>query len=103
MTQIFTAIALGSEVVIYMLLLNITPRLFAINMRATLFGCCHAIGQLGTIVSYLMFTFQPLNDLASISVDITITMALIALSLVLLNVDGRELPDFIEDMDYFSE
>lgn len=103
MTQVFGAVALGSRVVVYMLITNITPRLFAINVRATLFGCCHAVDKLGTVFSYLVLVFQPFNTIVSIAVDMTIMVILILLCLVLPDVDGRELPDMIEDMDYFSE
>ncbi|XP_028170469.1 solute carrier family 22 member 2-like, partial [Ostrinia furnacalis] len=101
--KIFSIFALASGIVVHLLLLNITPRLFAINIRATLFGCCHAIGQLGSMFSYLFFVFQPFSNEVSVVKDVVITAVLISLSLILLDIDGREMPDVIDDMDYFSE
>ncbi|RVE44856.1 hypothetical protein evm_010511 [Chilo suppressalis] len=102
-SHLFSSIALSSGVIVYALLMNITPRLFAMRLRATLFGCCHAVGQLGTMISYLVFAFLPLNNMIYVAVNMAVTMALATLTFTLVDVDGRELPDLIEDMDYFSE
>ncbi|KAG6453431.1 hypothetical protein O3G_MSEX008152 [Manduca sexta] len=101
--DILSAFAIGSGVIGQTLLLNITPRLFAINIRTTILGCCHAAGQLGSMISYIFFMFHPLTDITSMAVHIVVTLGLAGLCLALLDVDGRELPDVIEDMDYFSE
>ncbi|KAL0880237.1 hypothetical protein ABMA27_002695 [Loxostege sticticalis] len=101
--KIFLIFALASQVIVYMLLLIITPRLFAINIRGTLFGCCHAIGQLGSMFSYMFFLFQPLHNEAFLTVNVCVMVALVTSSLILLDVDRRELPDMMDDMDYFSE
>jgi hypothetical protein len=85
------------------ILLNITPRLFAITIRATLFGCCYAIGELGTVGAYLLFVFQPLTNVVYIVAEIGITLSLATLCSILIDVDSRELPDMVDDMDYFSE
>ncbi|CAH0586916.1 unnamed protein product [Chrysodeixis includens] len=98
-----SSIALASGVLAHALILNITPRLFAINIRATVVGCCHATGQLGSIISYLLFLFQPLNDDMLVGIELTVTMVLVGLCFIFPDVDGRELPDIIEDMDYFAE
>ncbi|CAG9787720.1 unnamed protein product [Diatraea saccharalis] len=55
------------------------------------------------MISYLLFTFQPLNNMTYLAVNTAITMALATLTFMLFDVDGRELPDLIDDMDYFSE
>lgn len=99
----FTTFALASQIVVHLLLLNITPRLFAINIRATLLGCCHAIGEFGCMIGYLLYVFQPFSDVVDIIIDVGIMVVLITLSLVLFDVDRREMPDLIDDMDYFSE
>lgn len=98
-----SSLALSSGLIVHALILNITPRLFATNVRATLFGCCHAIGQIGTMISYLVLLFYVMDDLVFASMDIVVSLALVSLCLLLPDVDGRELPDIMEDMDYYSE
>uniref|UniRef100_A0A2A4J4J6 Major facilitator superfamily (MFS) profile domain-containing protein n=1 Tax=Heliothis virescens TaxID=7102 RepID=A0A2A4J4J6_HELVI len=100
---VLSTIALGSGLVAHALILNMTPRLFAINIRATVVGCCHATGQLGSIVSYLLFLFHPISNIAMVSIELCITMILAGLCLMYPDVDRRELPDVMTDMDYFSE
>ncbi|XP_026734149.1 solute carrier family 22 member 5-like isoform X2 [Trichoplusia ni] len=98
-----SSIALASGILAHALILNITPRFFAINIRATVVGCCHATGQLGSIVSYLLFLFRPINDVTLVSIELTVMTILIGLCITFPDVDDRELPDVMEDMDYFSE
>ncbi|XP_013173282.1 PREDICTED: solute carrier family 22 member 4-like [Papilio xuthus] len=95
--------ALSTGMMGHTILLNITPRLFAINVRATIFGCCHSSGQLGTIICYLLYLLDYDDHKSLIFVQIGATFMLTALCYVIPDVDGRELPDIVEDMDYFSE
>ncbi|XP_075975689.1 solute carrier family 22 member 7-like [Anticarsia gemmatalis] len=99
----FASVALASGLVAHALILNITPRLFAINIRATFFGCCHATGQLGSIISYLLFLFCPTSEITLMAVELAVTAVLAGLCFIIPNVDERELPDIVKDMDYFSE
>lgn len=101
--SIGSSIAISSGVIVHALLLNITPRLFAINIRATIFGCCHATGQLGSILSYIILLFHPMDDVTFSAVMAVVTVTAAGLCCFLPDVDGRELPDVIEDMDYYSE
>lgn len=101
--SIGSSIAISSGVIVHALLLNITPRLFAINIRATIFGCCHATGQLGSIISYIILLFHPMDDITFAVVMVAVTIIAAGLCCMLPDVDGRELPDFLEDMDYYSE
>nr|XP_021181720.2 solute carrier family 22 member 4 [Helicoverpa armigera] len=98
-----STIALGSGLVAHALILNMTPRLFAINIRATVVGCCHATGQLGSIISYLPFLFHPMNDITLVAIVLCATLIMAVLCLMYPDVDRRELPDLMTDMDYFSE
>ncbi|KPI94148.1 hypothetical protein RR46_06599 [Papilio xuthus] len=95
--------ALSTGMMGHTILLSITPRLFAINVRATIFGCCHSSGQLGTIICYLLYLLDYDDHKSLIFVQIGATFILTALCYVIPDVDGRELPDIVEDMDYFSE
>ncbi|XP_045536055.1 solute carrier family 22 member 4-like [Papilio machaon] len=95
--------ALSTGMMGHAILLNITSRLFAINVRATIFGCCHSFGQLGTIICYLLYLLNYDDHKSLIFVQIGTTFILTALCYVIPDVDGRELPDIVEDMDYFSE
>ncbi|KAM3958930.1 LOW QUALITY PROTEIN: solute carrier family 22 member 7-like [Aphomia sociella] len=101
--NLLSLIAISSCLVEHALLLNITPRLFAIKIRATLLGFCHAAGQLGAMISYLLFLLQPMNDGVVVALELGVTLTLVFLRFTILDVDGRELPDTMEDMDYFSE
>lgn len=96
-------LALAASVIVHGLILNITPRLFAINIRATLFGCCYSSGYLGSIICYLLVVFRAVDDVTMMIVEAGLAFLLIVLCCILPNVDGRELPDVMEDMDYFSE
>ncbi|XP_047531388.1 solute carrier family 22 member 7-like [Vanessa atalanta] len=100
---IVTSISLGTGVIIHGLILNITPRLFAINIRCTLLGCCHSSGQLGSIICYLIVSFHVFEDVVLIVIETGLSIGLLLLCYVIPDVDRRELPDVIEDMDYFSE
>ncbi|CAH2084817.1 unnamed protein product [Euphydryas editha] len=102
-SDVLTSISLGTGLIIHGLILNITPRIFAINVRCTLFGCCHSSGQLGSIICYLIVAFRAFEDIIYILIEATIAIGLLILCYVLPDVDGRELPDVIGDMDYFSE
>ncbi|XP_045499329.1 solute carrier family 22 member 1-like [Colias croceus] len=102
-SDLLTSIGLASGLISYALLLNITPRLFAVNIRGTLVGCCHAAGHLGTITCYLIISLRAINDSTMIITVLVVTVLLVALCFVLPDVDDRELPDTIKDMDYFSE
>ncbi|XP_068617444.1 uncharacterized protein [Battus philenor] len=95
--------ALGTGMIGHTILLSITPRLFPINVRATIFGCCHSSGQLGTVICFLLFRLQLDNHISLIFVQTGVTFILIILCYMIPDVDGRELPDVVEDMDYFSE
>lgn len=44
-----------------------------------------------------------MNEVTFLVVATGATIALVGLCLVLPNVDERELPDVMEDMDYYSE
>lgn len=101
--EIIQSATLGIGMIGHSLLLNITPRLFAINIRATIFGCCHLCGQLGTIICYLLLFLDLTDHKSFVLIQIGVTFALSVLCCVIPDVDGRELPDIIEDMDYFSE
>nr|XP_021201801.2 solute carrier family 22 member 2-like isoform X1 [Bombyx mori] len=101
--RLLLSIALGSGITVHALILNVTPRLFAINIRATIFGCCHAAGQLGSIISYTILLLTPTNNVTQICTEVLVTIVLIGLCFMVLDVDRRELPDVLEDMDYFSE
>ncbi|XP_038214301.1 solute carrier family 22 member 4-like [Zerene cesonia] len=101
--DLLTSIGLASGLISYALLLNITPRLFAVNIRATLVGCCHAAGHLGTITCYLLTSLRSINDSTMLITTLAVTVILVGLCFIFPDVDGRELPDTIKDMDYFSE
>ncbi|XP_013190463.2 solute carrier family 22 member 7 [Amyelois transitella] len=101
--NLLASIALASSIVGHAILLNITPRIFAIKIRSTLLGACQAIGQVGSMIAYIIFLFDTMNSLTTMGVTIGITLTMSALCLMLHDVDGRELPDIMEDMDYFSE
>ncbi|XP_049872892.1 solute carrier family 22 member 1-like [Pectinophora gossypiella] len=101
--EFLSSMALASGIMVHCLILNITPRFYAINVRATLFGCCHASGQLGAMTSYIIFIYKALDDISFATLELGIAIVLICLTFVLPQVDGRELPDMMEDMDYFSE
>ncbi|KAJ8723280.1 hypothetical protein PYW08_003192 [Mythimna loreyi] len=102
-SSLLYSIALASGLLAHALILNITPRLFAINIRATVFGCCHATGQIGSILSYLLILFHPISDLSQMSIELSVTIILVGLCFVFPDVDQRELPDMLKDMDYYSE
>ncbi|CAH1636444.1 unnamed protein product [Spodoptera littoralis] len=102
-SSFLSSIALGSGLVAHALILNITPRLFAINIRATVVGCCYATGQIGSIISYLLFLFHPLSNIVIMVIEFCVTLILIGLLFIFPDVDQRELPDVMKDMDYFSE
>ncbi|XP_072932775.1 solute carrier family 22 member 4-like isoform X2 [Epargyreus clarus] len=102
-TSLISSLALASGLIGHTLILVITPRLFAINVRATLFGCCNATAQLGTITNHLILRFRAMDDLTLMILEVAVTFALCAACYVIPDVDGRELPDVMEDMDYFSE
>ncbi|XP_022828294.1 solute carrier family 22 member 13-like [Spodoptera litura] len=102
-SSFLSSIALGSGLVAHALILNITPRLFAINIRATVVGCCYATGQIGSIISYLLFLFHPLSNVVIMVIEFFVTLILIGLLFIFPDVDQRELPDVMKDMDYFSE
>ncbi|XP_064072397.1 solute carrier family 22 member 13-like [Vanessa tameamea] len=101
--EIVTSISLGTGVIIHGLILNITPRLFAINIRCTSLGCCHSSGQLGSIICYLIVSFHAFEDVVLIVIETGLAIGLLLLCYVIPDVDRRELPDIMEDMDYFSE
>lgn len=103
MCDILTSISLGTGLIIHGLILNITPRVLAINIRCTLLGCCHSSAQLGSIICYLIIAFHAFETIILILIETTIAIGLLILCYVLPDVDGRELPDVITDMDYFSE
>ena len=96
-------IALASGLLAHALIMNITPRLFSINIRATVVGCCHATGQIGSIISYLLFLFHPMGDTSQMIIAFFVTIILVGLCFVFPDVDKRELPDVLRDMDYFAE
>ncbi|CAH4034046.1 unnamed protein product [Pieris brassicae] len=100
--EIISTIGLASGLISHALLLNITPRVLATKCRATLFGCYYSLGHLGTMTAYLITT-QDIRDLTMMIVVVVITLILIFICLILPDVDGRELPDTLKDMDYFSE
>lgn len=85
------------------LILSITPRLFAINIRATLFGCCNSTGQIGSIICYLLITLNKIDDFSSKIIEASLAIVLTILCYIIPDVDGRELPDVVEDMDFFTE
>ncbi|CAK1585483.1 unnamed protein product [Parnassius mnemosyne] len=95
--------ALGTGLIGHTILLNITPRLFAINIRATIFGCCHSTGQFGALICYLIFFLDATDHIALVLIQVGFTFVLTALCYIIPDVDARELPDVMEDMDYFSE
>lgn len=98
-----SSIALSAGIMVHSLILNITPRLFATNVRGIACGCCHASGQIGSTISYILFLLEPRNEITFLAVVTVSTITLVGLCLVLPNVDGRELPDVMEDMNYYSE
>ncbi|XP_045769529.1 solute carrier family 22 member 4-like isoform X2 [Maniola jurtina] len=102
-TDIISPIALAASVIVHGFILNLTPRLFAINIRATLFGCCYSCGHLGSIICCLIVIFRAVDEVILMTVEAGLAVLLIILCCVLPDVDGRELPDVLEDMDYFSE
>ncbi|XP_050348538.1 solute carrier family 22 member 13-like [Nymphalis io] len=102
-SDVFTSVSLAAGVLIHGLILNITPRLFAINVRCTLLGCCHASGQLGSIICYLTVYFHAFEDIVLIVIETGLAIGLLLLCYMIPDVDRRELPDIMEDMDYFSE
>ncbi|XP_069357937.1 solute carrier family 22 member 4-like isoform X2 [Maniola hyperantus] len=102
-TNIISPFALAASIIVHALILNITPRLFAINIRATLFGCCYSCGHLGSMICYLIVIFRTVDKVILVIVEAGLAVLLIVLCCVLPDVDGRELPDVMEDMDYFSE
>ncbi|CAH0683067.1 unnamed protein product [Spodoptera exigua] len=102
-SSILSSIALSSGLVAHALVLNITPRLFATNIRATAVGFCHATGQIGSIISYLLFLFHPISNTVIMVIELGVTLIIIGLLFIFPDVDQRELPDVMKDMDYFSE
>ncbi|XP_047517519.1 solute carrier family 22 member 1-like [Pieris napi] len=100
--EVISTIGLASGLISHALLLNITPRVLATKCRATLFGCYYSLGHLGTMTAYLVTT-QDIRDLTMMIVVVVITLILVFICLILPDVDGRELPDTLKDMDYFSE
>lgn len=44
-----------------------------------------------------------MDDITFAAVEIGVTVTLAVLCLVFPDVDGRELPDVMEDMDYYCE
>ncbi|XP_052755238.1 uncharacterized protein LOC113509798 [Galleria mellonella] len=101
-----SSIALAFRLVGHALILNITPRYFATKIRATILLSLTnylAAGQLGAMISYLLIVFQPINDATIVAIEVAVTLTLASLRFIFLDVDGRELPDVLEDMDYFSE
>ncbi|XP_023934107.2 solute carrier family 22 member 21-like [Bicyclus anynana] len=101
--NVISPLALAAIVIVHGLMVNITPRLFAINIRATLLGCCHSVGHLGSLICCVIVTFQVMNDQTLMFVEAGLVLLLIVVCSVLPDVDGREMPDVLEDMDYFSE
>lgn len=83
--------------------MHMMPRLYGINVRATLFGFCHATGQIGAIISYMFHIYNPLEAMSLAIILFLITLGLVGLCIMFPDVDDRELPDVLEDMDYFSE
>ncbi|CAK1555137.1 unnamed protein product [Leptosia nina] len=95
------ALGVASGLVSYALLFNMTPRLLALIARATLVGCCYSAGEIGTITCYLLILY--LQDLTVLILLVIAVLLVTTLCVVLPDVDARELPDTIRDMDYFSE
>lgn len=81
----------------------ITPRLFSINIRATSLGSCFALGQLGSMIGYLIFLLEAVDNFSLSALILAASLSLCALCLILPDVDSRELPDIMQDMDYFLE
>lgn len=44
-----------------------------------------------------------MNDVMLVGIELTVMIMLIGLCFIFPDVDDRELPDVMEDMDYFSE
>ncbi|VVD00483.1 unnamed protein product [Leptidea sinapis] len=101
--DLLSTIGWASGLVGNSLLINITPRIFAVNTRASVFGCCHAFGQIGAIVCYLVCTLTTVDDIIFIVTVLAVTLVMATLCLLLPDVDKRELPDTMMDTDYFSE
>lgn len=97
------AVALSTGVTVHAIILHMMPRCYGINVRATLFGFCHATGQIGAIISYMFHIYTPLDPMPLAIIALLITLCLVAICVMLPDVDNRELPDVLEDMDYFSE
>ncbi|XP_047990734.1 solute carrier family 22 member 4-like [Leguminivora glycinivorella] len=95
--------ALATSLNAHAITLSITPRLFAIKIRATLLGCCHAAGQMGAIIGYLITSLKLVDEITLALLEAAATVAMLVLCLVFPDVDDREMPDVLEDMDYFSE
>lgn len=96
-------IALSCGTIGWFVIAIITPRLFSINIRATTLGSCYALGQLGSMVAYLMHVLEALSSSSLSAVIVTATLSICTLCLILPDVDYRELPDIMLDMDYFLE
>ncbi|KAI8421807.1 hypothetical protein MSG28_009764 [Choristoneura fumiferana] len=102
-TSLLYSFALAARIIAFAIILIITPRFFAINIRATLLGCCQAAGQLGAIVGYLVTTTKLMNTVAMALLGVVLTVILMILCLIFPDVDNREMPDVLQDMDYFCE
>ncbi|XP_061714197.1 solute carrier family 22 member 4-like [Cydia pomonella] len=101
--SILYTFALATSLNGHAMTLTITPRLFAIKIRATLLGCCHAAGQLGAIIGYLITMLKLVDEVTLALLEAATTVSMLVLCLVFPDVDRREMPDVLEDMDYFSE
>ncbi|XP_048485415.1 solute carrier family 22 member 2 [Plutella xylostella] len=100
---IVATLAMSSGVLARLLILVITPRLFAISVRATMVGLCNGIAHIGAIVTYLVVVLRVMNNYVLLGVIFACTLSLGALCMKLPDVDDRELPDVLEDMDYFMD
>ncbi|CAG9132739.1 unnamed protein product [Plutella xylostella] len=100
---IVATLAMSSGVLARLLILVITPRLFAISIRATMVGLCNGIAHIGAIVTYLVVVLRVMNNYVLLGVILACTLSLGALCMKLPDVDDRELPDVLEDMDYFMD
>lgn len=103
LNSLLYSFALAARIIALAIILIITPRFFAINIRATLLGCCHAAGQLGAIVGYLVTTTKLMSSVAMALLGVILTVILAILCLIFPDVDNREMPDVLQDMDYFCE
>ncbi|XP_041979701.1 solute carrier family 22 member 13-like [Aricia agestis] len=99
--MLWTALSCG--VMVQAIILNITPRLLATHVRATLLGFCHSAGHLGAILSSIVILLNAIDSISLMIANIVLSIVLLCLCYMLPDVDGRELPDVIQDMDYYSE